>query len=348
VILAQLRGQDRAVGLLRRALERRQLAHAYVFAGPPGVGKRTTALALAAATSCSSAPGVGCGSCPECHLIELGAHPDLLIEDLTTVPQGRTSGRAPGEPAPRTTRISIEQVHRVRQRLALQPVRASRKVGIIDQAELLSLEAQDALLKTLEEPPGTATLILVTVNADALLPTILSRCQRLVFAPLGDGVVAAILEAEGVDGEIARRAAGDAGGSLDLARTLATEEGQAARARLLVTLEALPRFGIAELLDLSRALADPEKFGRRPDPHADREIAELARSLALAGGATPILFPLLLRWLRGRVVEAADLDAARRQIGQLERVYATSRALAKNANAHLAWDDLVLGLRENW
>jgi len=239
-------------------------------------------------------------------------------------------------------------VHRMRLRLALQPVRASRKVGIIDQAELLSLEAQDALLKTLEEPPGTATLILLTINPDALVPTILSRCQRLVFAPLGDGVVAAILEGEGVDGELARRAAADAGGSLDLARTLATEEGQAARARLLATLEALPRLGIPELLDLSRALADPEKFGRRPDPQAGGEAADLARALALPGGSTPILFPLLLRWSRARVIETAELDVPRRQIGQLERVYATSRALARNANAHLAWDDLLLGLRDDW
>ena len=352
--LADVKGQSRVTGLLRRALDRGQLAHAYVFAGPPGVGKRTTALALARATSCTVSPGHGCDRCGECRLIAAGVHPDVFLEDLSTAQQARASaGKAGGEPSPRTTRISIEQVHRLQHKLALAPVRTSRKVGIVDQAELLSLEAQDALLKTLEEPPGTATLILLTVNPDALLPTILSRCQRLVFAPLSEELVAGILAGEGVEAARAREAAADAGGSLALARSLASEEGRAARQRLVAVLEGLPRLGVPETLDLARALADPEKFGRRADAQIRPEIVELASALGEAKDEPALLFAVLLGWFRARLVAAAegstpDAPAARRDLGQLDRAYATSRALARNANSHLAWDRLLLELRTSW
>ena len=77
--LDQIVGQDRAVGLLRRVLAADRLAHAYVFAGPEGTGRRTTALALARACLCTAAPGVGCGDCVECRLIEGGSHPDVFV-----------------------------------------------------------------------------------------------------------------------------------------------------------------------------------------------------------------------------------------------------------------------------
>ena len=127
-------GQDRAVDLLRRSLAGNRLAHAYVFSGPPGVGKRTTALALARACLCEREPGSGCGSCRECRLVEAGSHPDLFIEDLERAQAERAGA----------SQVSIEQVRRVRGHLGLRPVRGPRKIGIVDDAERMTVDAQNA------------------------------------------------------------------------------------------------------------------------------------------------------------------------------------------------------------
>src|SRR6185369_12623091 len=109
VTLDDIAGQDRAVTTLRRALAAGRLGHAYLFAGPPGVGKRSTALGLALACVCAEAPGRGCGRCAECRLIGAGSHPDVFVEDLARAQLER----------PTATHLSIDQVRRVRSQLAL-------------------------------------------------------------------------------------------------------------------------------------------------------------------------------------------------------------------------------------
>ena len=318
-------GQDRAVDLLRRSLAGNRLAHAYVFSGPPGVGKRTTALALARACLCEREPGSGCGSCRECRLVEAGSHPDLFIEDLERAQAERAGA----------SQVSIEQVRRVRGHLGLRPVRGPRKIGIVDDAERMTVDAQNALLKTLEEPPGCTTLVLVATNAAVLLPTIRSRCQQIRFAPLDESCVERLLVAEGVSEADARTAAVLAEGSLERARELASGD-LAERCRDLQSrLDDLPRTSIPEVLDLAAELT-PARGAR----------AEQA-----------ILVTTVLDWCRRRmraaVAEssaAADPEARERLRGAvrpLERAYATSRDRARYANAHLSWDCLLLDLRRS-
>lgn len=334
--LEEIRGQDAAVGHLRTALASGRLGHALVFAGPPGVGKRTTALALARALLCAERPGEGCGACGECSLIAAGTHPDVVVEDLEAARRER----------PTASLLSIEQIRRLRSRLALRPVRGERKIGLIDPADRSTADAQNALLKTLEEPRGHAFVILVCTNRQALLPTIRSRCQTLGFAPLEEEVVAEILAAEGVAEAVARSAAALADGSLERARALADEETRAQREEIRASLDGIRSLDAAGLLDLAERWAGGKG-----------ERARARQELAIA---------TVLEWCRERMVrearesarqlqpqagerEADDADdrlvpvrlAARR----LEAAYASARSLEANANPMLAWTELLFALR---
>lgn len=325
--LDQIQGQDRAIGLLRRALDGGRLAHAFVFAGPAGVGKRTTALALARALLCTEQPNRGCGTCIDCRLVGAGSHPDVFLEDLATAQAERATA----------TVVSIEQIRRVCASLALKPVRGGAKVGIVDQAERLTPGAQDALLKTLEEPRGRATLILVTSNLDVLLPTIRSRCQRLLFAPLADERVAELLSREGIDLDVARRAAALAGGSLDRARELTSSDGWARSEELRSRLEQIDRLAIPERLDLAAELSPRGERGRGQQTITTAAVLELfrdqmlraARDAATAGD-------------QGDLYER--LAAVRRAHRRMSQVYASVRDLERNANVNLTWDKLLLDL----
>jgi DNA polymerase-3 subunit delta' len=328
VTLDRIKGQERALGQLRHALASGRLAHAFVFAGPPGVGKRSTALALARAALCSNAPGTGCTTCLECHLVGAGSHPDVFLEDLATAQAERATA----------TMVSIEQVRRVAAALALRPVRGTRKFGIIDQAERMTQEAQNALLKTLEEPRGEATLVLAASNLDALLPTIRSRCQRLLFAPLADDQLADLLVAHGIDATAARRAAALAGGSLDRARELVSGEGFERTEEVRSSLASVERLSIPERLDLAAALSPRGERNRAQQALTTATVLDLFRERLVEAARAAESSP----------ADAADsyerLAAVRRARRQLEQAYASVRELEQNANANLAWDKLLLEL----
>jgi len=167
-ILGQIRGQPRVVELLRRAMAQDRVPHAYLFTGPPGAGKYTTALALAAAMNCERAPGEGCGACGPCERIAAGVHPDVQ----TLERQG-----------PSQT-IPIEVIRKqVIPALGLPPHEGRARLYLIEEATSLLDPAANALLKTLEEPPARTHFILCTGSPGELLPTIRSRCQRIIFQP---------------------------------------------------------------------------------------------------------------------------------------------------------------------
>jgi DNA polymerase III delta' subunit len=175
-ILGQIRGQPRVVELLRRAMAQGRVPHAYLFTGPAGAGKHATALALAAAMNCERAPGEGCGTCGPCERIEAGRHPDVT----TLERQGPSQS------------IPIEVIRKqVIPALGLPPHEGRARLYLIEEATCLLDPAANALLKTLEEPPARTHFVLCTGSPNELLPTIRSRCQRVIFQP----VVAA--EAEG-------------------------------------------------------------------------------------------------------------------------------------------------------
>jgi DNA polymerase III subunit delta' len=189
-----IRGQDHAVGVLRRSLAANRVAHAYLFEGIEGCGKMMTALSLVETLFCDS--GQTCGTCPSCRKMAGRQHPDLhLLEPEKGV-------------------IKIDRIREIQKELSLRPVEAPKKVCIVSQADRMNQAAANAFLKTLEEPPGNALLILLSDTPTALLSTILSRCQRLRFNPLPLAVVTELLLTQGVLAEQAMSAASLAGGSM--------------------------------------------------------------------------------------------------------------------------------------
>jgi DNA polymerase-3 subunit delta' len=238
----EVRGHERTCGVLRAALAHDRVPHALLFAGPDGVGKRGVALALAACLLCERGGDDACGECPSCRQVAAGTHSDLQMVSV-----------APGK-----KEIGIDRVREIRRFVQLQPVRGRSKIGIIDDAHMLTGAAQNALLKTLEEPPSRSVLILVANTPDAMLPTVRSRCQRLQFGPLPVERVVEVLTERGLDaaaaGELAALADGSPGRALALSDVLAG----AHRAELVHALAGLGTARYGALMRLAGELAHPE------------------------------------------------------------------------------------------
>jgi DNA polymerase-3 subunit delta' len=216
-------GHRRVVRLLARSVVRGSLPPSLIFAGPAGVGKRLTALAMAQAVNCTAPitctapiinerrPGLeagesgqpdliefdACGTCAHCTRIARGVHGDVLIVE-------------PGA----SESIKTEQVREVIDRAAYRPFEGRRRVVIVDEADALVASAQNALLKTLEEPPSASMFVLVTSRPDMLLPTVRSRCPRLGFRALSPQDIAMALMQRGHNETQACAIAATADGSL--------------------------------------------------------------------------------------------------------------------------------------
>lgn len=175
---AEIIGQRKPLEILRSALANGRLHHAYLFLGPEGVGKHAIALALARATHCTGAKDDFCGQCVNCQRIGAANHPDVRVV----------------EPLAGKKEISIQQIRDIEKELNYQSFTGGRKIVIFDPATLMNLSSQNALLKTLEEPPANSLLILIAANGGALLPTLRSRCLKVSFSPLERAAVADYLQ----------------------------------------------------------------------------------------------------------------------------------------------------------
>jgi len=169
-------GQSKVVSLLQHSLEKQATAHAYLLVGPRHVGKMTLARDLAKALNCTAAEPP-CGECDSCQKIARGKHADVQVIGLGSNDNGTAETRSQAE-------ISIEQIRELQHSANLPPFEGKHKAFIIDQAELLSHEAANCLLKTLEEPSPRVVFLLMTTNEKLLPATVISRCQRLELSPL--------------------------------------------------------------------------------------------------------------------------------------------------------------------
>ena len=164
-----IKGQDRAVSFLKQALAASKVAHAYIFFGPRGVGKRSVALNFAKALNCGSIDaGEPCGTCVSCRKIDNRNHPDIFALDASA-----------DKPS-----VKIDKIRELIKDSGFRPYEAKAKVYIIDGAELMTEEASNAILKTLEEPVSHSVIILLTDRIGRLFPTIRSRCEEVRFFPL--------------------------------------------------------------------------------------------------------------------------------------------------------------------
>lgn len=170
-------GHEWVIEQLTLALNSGRTRHAYLISGPPAVGKGTLALAMAMAFNCTNDTLRPCGECRACTLISQFKHPDIM--HIAAEREGGT--------------LKIDQVRDIQRVLSLRPYEARRRVAIFDRFHEANAAAQNALLKTLEEPPGQAMIILLTSDPAALLPTIHSRCQPFALRPLQREVVAEAL-----------------------------------------------------------------------------------------------------------------------------------------------------------
>lgn len=199
-------GHDWAVEMLHQHAARGEFRHAYLFSGAPGLGRRTLALRFAQALNCSTppAPGVPCGTCRDCKQIEGMRHPDINIIQADS--EGGT--------------LKVDQVREVQRALSLKPYQVNYRVALFLRFQEANDNAANALLKTLEEAPAHAVLILTADNPEQLLPTILSRCEIIRLRPLPVSMIEADLIERGVETERARLLAHISGGRPGYARTL--------------------------------------------------------------------------------------------------------------------------------
>ena len=328
-------GQERAVRLIRGALERGQAHHAYLLAGPEGTGKELLARTFAQAANCEAPEPAArpCGACGHCRAIERGNFPDVifLMPQAELVARGLIT-RADLEGVP-SKEIRVDEIRALARRLSFAALLGRRKVAVLTPAVAMNERAQNTLLKTLEEPPPATTFLLVSANPDALLPTIRSRCARVQLGPVPEEALVARLLREKVPEDEARERAVRAQGSFS--RALAA---QGEWRELLGQVEtALGAPDERAALDLAEAYAERG---------AALEVAEAVHAwtrdvlVAQAGGSPE------LREMGETARQIAARVAAPALLGQAELCSEVIEALHQNGNGRLQLERLLIGSRE--
>ncbi len=344
-------GHASAVRLLQRSLADGHLAHAYLLVGPPNVGKTTVGLYFAQALMCEDeaarAQGVACGRCAGCRKTRERTHPDLRVvepdgggddDGVVVGESGDVAAAVRGKrKAASRAQIKIETVREVQRDLSLRPYQGARRVVLLAQADTLNDAAENALLKTLEEPPPYALLILTAEDAETLLPTTVSRCQQVPLTPVPAPTITEALVARGQTPDDAARLARLSGGRVGWAL-------QAVRDPNLLTRRGTHLDGLARVLKAPRAerLALAEEMAKKPE-------------------ALPDLLLLWQGWWRDALLTGAgcgewvtnidqrpllDQAAGRRSLETLAQALRATRQTAdeleRNANPRLALEVLFL------
>lgn len=328
IFLGDILGQERVVSHLKTAMAKGRLSHAYLFLGPEGVGKASTARALAATLNCTALrqDGDACGECPSCRRLAAGTHPDFLV---ISPPESKIQ-------------IGIDQIRELRRLAEYPPLGGGWRVALIKPAEALNAQndaAANALLKTLEEPPEQHLLVLTARGEADLLPTVVSRCHKLAFTPLPLALVAReLVRRRGLDQVQARWVAALSGGSLGRALTLDPEELERQRRQVLTDLSQLAAGPLAVVLDWAQRLAKS-----RSDLHNFLLLAQLwYRDLLLTHFCAPREL-LAHQDLIPDLEHAQGAGAPETWFAGFSALGAAQRQLQANLNPELTLD--FLGLR---
>jgi DNA polymerase III subunit delta' len=334
ITFASIFGQDGAIDTLRRAYVADRLPHGLVFAGPAGVGKRLTADALGALFLCEKPrEAEACGKCDSCRVYAAGNHPDYhyIYRLLVRLDDEKKKGRD----------LTIDVVRQyLLEPAGRKPGMNRGKVFIIEESELMTTEAQNAMLKTLEEPAGRTLIVLLTDQPDALLPTIRSRCQLVRFAPLPPKTVADELTRRGTATADATEAAGLSEGSLGLAlRWL--EDGVIPRAAdLRQRLDRLVTGGAAGDL--------PDWLKSAAEAYAEKQIERdklTSKDQATREGIALYLRLASQHFRRGRAADDDDdADRMDRLCSGIEAIAAAEQFLDANVTVSLIFQQIAVRL----
>ncbi len=326
---AAIKGQPLAIRLLRQAVTTNKMAHAYLFVGPPGVGKRLVALELARTLNCLSPrpDGSACDTCVSCRKMSADpiTHPDVRVVE----PDGRF--------------IKTDQMRELQAEMYARPTEGRARVAIIDGAERMNPEAGNRVLKLLEEPPPYAVFVLLTQNLSGVLQTIISRCQIVNFPPLAiDDVAAFLREDRQLDGGVARLYASLSGGSIGRAVEMVGDPGLSQRRE--ETFDLLGRLYDLDDVDLMARAETLEKQKDELDAHLEMLTVWLRDALVLSEGA-----PASLVVNADRMGQVRTLSSRYGTVGllaMLEAVAETRGHLMRNANARLTLDVLLLRMNQ--
>jgi len=242
VFFRDIVGQQKAKQFLRQVTAREKLPHAYLFTGISGIGKTSTAKAVAMALNCRRPrEGDACGQCTPCRQMMDGNSPDFL----------RIA------PEPDSQYIKVEQIREGLQRAIGFAPMGPYRISLIHEAQKMTDEAANSFLKTLEEPPPGNVIILVTTEPRDLLPTIVSRCQRVSFLPLSPEQISAwLVENRGIDAEAAQVLSKICEGSLGFSLWMLEQDFLEVRSRWLARVIQLGRMSKEEVLDAAMEVAD--------------------------------------------------------------------------------------------
>jgi len=328
-------GQEAAVGMLRSAFAADRLPHAMLFAGPRGVGKATTARALAAAFLCQKpdrAHALPCGTCDSCRVMEAGNHPDFHTVYRQLIRLEKEANKA------RDLSVDVVRDYIVHP-ATLKAVMGNGKVIVVEEAELMNTQAQNALLKTLEEPSGKTLIVLLTESVGLLLPTIRSRCQAVTFSSLEPSIVARELAKHGIGKSDASDAAMFSDGSLGLSlRWL--NDGVVERARELAQ-------RIDGLLAGKPTGSDLDTwFKKSADAYAEAELKrdELASKDQAAREGLSLYLKLAADHLRRMLPAEDDPERIERCCAAIDALVRAEINVDTNVNVALTFQQLAVTL----
>ena len=328
---ADITGHEQPISLLQATLCNRRLAHAYVFYGEARIGKLMTAVRLAQALNCEQPSQTvaqdSCGRCRSCLQIAARTHPDYFVIEP--------------DPKAATPQIKIEQVREIEQQFVYRPLIGERKICLIDDADRLTIGAANALLKTLEEPPGDSLFILVTSRLHALPITIRSRCQALRFTtPARTQVEAALILKRELPPADARFLAVFADGRIGEALTVDVADVRVRQQECLTLVKPESLMSSATILSAAESLAKTDR-GEETLTWLTRWIRDLV-IVIVDGDHDQILHLDHVTDLR-RYAQRADIDALLTLLNDIERI---EQQATRHLNVQMALETTFLSLRE--
>ena len=261
--------QGEEISSLQHQIEENRMVHAVLISGEPGTGKRTLAKLMAASLLCASDKRRPCGVCKNCLMTFHAEHPDLIV-----IEQGNPL--APGVKKDRTT-IPVEDIREMIRLCNVRPTEGNMRVVLLFDAGSMTIQAQNCLLKTLEEPPSGTCIILVTEHPEALLSTVVSRCRILRLKPWNEAYIRNVLQSKGISHELAEKAVAAADGSIGRALELSADD-QYWELREEVMKDFFRITSHSEVISISNRLKDRKQDADRIMDILDNYLAILTES----------------------------------------------------------------------